>query len=242
MSDNLNRIAKLTEEVDNLMSFKQQIITAVNTSHEGIAILDKDGVYTYMNEAHEKMFGYNMGELIGKSWATIYKPEDVKWFVEHVFPILEREGKWGGEATAIKKDGKTLVHEMVYLTRLPDGGLICTCRDRAFEINKWELLFERLPFGVCIASIDGYFKHVNKAFIDLLGYTESELLSKPFMELIHPDDLPSTYQKIGELSTQKPVVGFVNRYKNKDGEWVKLQWDSTSNIDGQIFATAKLID
>lgn len=128
--ENLLRIQKLSSELDEFFTFSNHLILAINTSHEGIAILDKDGNYTWMNSSHEEMFGYGAKELIGKSWTTIYKPEDVKWFSENVLPIIDKEGKWSGEATAIAKDGVTLVHEMVYLTALPDGGLICTCRVR----------------------------------------------------------------------------------------------------------------
>lgn len=239
--DNLNKIAQLTKDVDDLMNFKHQIIKAVNTSHEGIAILDKEGNYTYVNEAHETMFGYDKGELYGKNWTVIYKPEEVERFKTSVFPTIEKDGRWSGEATAIKKDGITPVNEMVYLTSLSDGGLICTCRDRGFEINKWEILFNKLPFGVVIATTKGYFKNVNPAFISMLGYSEKELLTIPFTDFIHPDDLPITYEKIGELSTLKPVIGFVNRYIDKSGEWIKLEWTSTATPDGEIFALVKEI-
>lgn len=239
--ENLTKLKELTDVLGKVYDFNHKLIDAINLSHEGIAILDVDGNYTWMNEAHETMFGYGKDELIGKSWKTIYKPEDVEWFVDNVFPIIRKEGKWSGEAIAIQKDGTTPVHEMVYLTALPDGGLICTCRDRGYEVNKWEMLFNKLPFGVCIAGVDGYFKHINEAFTSILGYTEQELLTTPFTDFIHPEDLPSTYEKIGELSTLKPVIGFVNRYKTESGEWVRLEWTATSNSDGQIFALAKKI-
>lgn len=134
MNDNLLQIKLLTDKINTINKFNDHLIHAINTSHEGIAILDKDGNYTWMNTAHEVMFGYDKDELLGKSWATIYKPEDVEWFVANVFPIIGEKGKWSGNATAISKDGITPVYEMVYLTALNDGGLICTCRD----INKYE--------------------------------------------------------------------------------------------------------
>ena len=129
MSD-LDRLSELANKLDSLQLFNSRLIEAINTSHEGIALLDVDGIYVYMNKAHESMFGYGEGELIGKSWTILYSEEDLQWFGENVFPIIEREGKWSGEATAISKDGKTLVYEDLYLTSLGDGGLICTCRDK----------------------------------------------------------------------------------------------------------------
>jgi PAS domain S-box-containing protein len=128
MGENIKRLKILTEEIEKINNFNNQLIEAINTSHEGIAILNSDGVYTWMNKAHESMFGYESRELIGKSWSIIYSEEDVDWFVNNVFPIIEKEGKWSGNATAISKDGVTKINEMVYLTSLPNGGLICTCR------------------------------------------------------------------------------------------------------------------
>lgn len=126
--ENIKRIKILTEEFEKVNLFNNQLIEAINTSHEGIAILNSDGIYTWMNNAHEEMFGYEKNDLIGKSWDILYSEDDVDWFIKNVFPIIEKEGKWSGEATAISKDGVTKINEMVYLTALANGGLICTCR------------------------------------------------------------------------------------------------------------------
>jgi PAS domain S-box-containing protein len=108
------------------MEFVDKLTTALNTSNEGIAILDKDGIYIYLNKAHEEMFGYDPGEMIGMTWEILYTPEQVEYFKKNVFPIVGATGKWHGEDVGICKDGST-VKESVYLTALPDGGLICTC-------------------------------------------------------------------------------------------------------------------
>ena len=44
------------------------------------------------------------------------------------------------------------------------------------------LFFERTPDLVCIAGKDGYFKKVNQAVIEKLGYSEEELFSKPIFK------------------------------------------------------------
>lgn len=132
MKDNLLKIEELGNKLAKISKFNDMLITAINTSHEGIAILNSDGIYVYMNSAHESMFGYGKNELIGKSWTSIYSKDDVKRFIEHIFPIIDKEGYWSGEATAICKNGVDTIEEVVYLTSLPEGGLICTCRDKNF--------------------------------------------------------------------------------------------------------------
>ena len=52
-------------------------------------------------------------------------------------------------------------------------------------------LFELSPDAFCIAGFDGYLKLVNPAFARILGYTQEELLARPLMDNVHPDDRES---------------------------------------------------
>lgn len=127
------KIAKLGKKLNEEIDFNNKLIAAINTSVEGIALLDEEGIYIYMNRAHEKMFGYSEGEMLGKSWTMLYTDKDVENFVDTIFPEIEKHGFWKGHATAICKDGKTKVEEYLTLTATSDGWLICTCRERKDE-------------------------------------------------------------------------------------------------------------
>ena len=72
---------------------------------------------------------------------------------------------------------------------------------------------------LCIAGLDGYFKAVNPAFTQTVGYTREELLAVPFVEFVHPDDREATAAVLAELAAGQPTVFFQNRYRCKDGSY-----------------------
>lgn len=93
----------------------------------------------------------------------------------------------------------------------------------------------------CIATLDGYFKRVNRSFTNVLGFSTEELLSRPFLELVHPDDLEATQREITRLSEGGNTINFENRYRHKDGSWVWLAWACPApEPDGQfLYAVAR---
>lgn len=65
-----------------------EIIRAIERGLEGVAFLDKDGCYTYMNPVHAAIYGYKPEELIGQSWKTLYTAEWSSRIEHDYFPIL----------------------------------------------------------------------------------------------------------------------------------------------------------
>jgi len=90
----------------------------------------------------------------------------------------------------------------------------------------------------CIANPQGYFTRVNPAFEQTLGWTADEMISKPFIEFVHPDDRAATLAELAKLNSGAPVFNFSNRYRCKDGSLRWLEWKSTS-ADAVIYAVAR---
>jgi two-component system sensor histidine kinase/response regulator len=92
----------------------------------------------------------------------------------------------------------------------------------------------------CVAGLDGYFRRVNPAFERVLGYSGAELVSRPFLSFVHPDDREATTAAVEGLAAGKDAVGFENRYRTKGGSYKWLQWNSTAFLaEGQIYAAAR---
>jgi two-component system sensor histidine kinase/response regulator len=91
---------------------------------------------------------------------------------------------------------------------------------------------------LCVAGFDGYFKRVNPAWQRVLGYTEEELLSRPYVEFTHPDDRHATSTQASKLTTGEEVIYFENRYLHKDGTIRWLLWTSTPYPELQVMYAA----
>ncbi|MBD3324536.1 PAS domain S-box protein [candidate division KSB3 bacterium] len=94
--------------------------------------------------------------------------------------------------------------------------------------EKFRNIFEMALDMICIADIDtATFLQVNPAFTTILGYQEEELLQRPFLDFIHPDDVGPTIEIIEhDLKHGANVISFTNRYRCKDGTYRWLDWNS----------------
>ncbi len=77
---------------------------------------------------------------------------------------------------------------------------------------------------LCIADEQGYFRRLNPAWQTTLGYSLQELQSRPFLECVHPEDVPATLAAMEKLIDQGRLDGFVNRYRAQDGGYRFIEW------------------
>lgn len=92
----------------------------------------------------------------------------------------------------------------------------------------------------CFLGVDGYFKRLNPAWETTLGFTREELMSRPFIEFVHPDDREATLRQNAEVRGGGQAVAFENRYLRKDGSYRWLLWNAAPfSARGVIYSSAR---
>ena len=162
LADMISRLSfsnlKLARELNNRKQTElllRQRTDAMDAAVDGMALLNEEGEYIYVNKAHVMVYGYESAEeLIGKSWRVLYDSDFLQRFDQKIMPEFSRKGYWQGDAIGMKKDG-TKFPQAVSLTAMANGGLICVVRDitdrkKAEEALKKTLENLRKSFGATI--------------------------------------------------------------------------------------------
>ena len=109
-----------------------------------------------------------------------------------------------------------------------------------YELFDVERFFNYALDMLCIAGVDGFFKRVNPAFQRVLGYSAEELLGKPFVDFIHPEDRTDTVAEVSKLASGAETLFFRNRFRCKDGSYKRLEWTSYPEVGtGLLYAVAR---
>jgi PAS domain S-box-containing protein len=116
------------------------------------------------------------------------------------------------------------VTELVRLEGVESGQRVL--RDE-FERVSTELdrFFSLSSDMFAVFNLDGTFRRVNAAWESVLGYTSDDLVGRPFLDLVHPDDVQRTLDEFKQATdTGLTVTRFENRYRHKDGSYRWLDW------------------
>lgn len=111
-------------------------------------------------------------------------------------------------------------------------------QDLAYQRDVFERFFALSLDMMCISSSDGNFRRVSPSF-DALGYGREELLSRPIIDLVHPDDRARTLAHRAKLDSGIPTISYENRFRCKDGSYRWLSWVSGPDSAGIMYSMAR---
>lgn len=92
-----------------------------------------------------------------------------------------------------------------------------------------------------IRDLDGRVLKASRSWLTTLGQDPADMEGRPLLRLVHPDDLPGTLDSVGEVEQRRPgdpVLGFINRYRHRDGGYRTLEWRAQRSGD-RIYGVAR---
>ncbi len=159
---------------------------AMDRSREGIALLDENGEFIYVNAAYSDIVGYEKDELTGSFWELVYPDDQVERIHEDILSEVPEEGHWTGDTVYQRKDGSRVLvnHAMVYSE---EGTMICLLRDVSDAESHQETLREERErfeffvdtveeYAIFLLDPNGYITTWNPGAERITGHSQAEIL------------------------------------------------------------------
>lgn len=216
-------------------------------ANDGIIILAAGkGSCVYVNRKMAKMTGYGVAEVLTLSIKDLVHPDEFeKVMGRYRNRLAGKRVPKTYETVVVRKDGTSFPVEltagkMIWQGQPADMVIVRDITRRKQTEEERDRLFNLSLDMLCIAGFDGYFKELNPAWEKAVGWTNDELVSKPYLEFVHPDDREPTIEAAQGLTEGKAAVTFENRYLCKDGSYRWISWNSFPLVEEElIFAVAR---
>jgi two-component system cell cycle sensor histidine kinase/response regulator CckA len=208
---------------------------AMESTEDGMAILDGNGAHVYANSAFARMVGLPSAQaVLGKTWQQVYDPRDVTQLEAEVRACVQRTGKWSGQIALHRPDKTTLPIEMA-ITLMAPNGTVCVARDISDRLKaerardeteiRYRMLVEQVAAVSYIAElgVNGQWLYVSPQVEAMFGYPAEEWLStsKDWIRHIPVEDHPIVHAAEEASSRGEPFQAEY-RITRKDGQtiWV----------------------
>ena len=201
-----------------------------------LGALNSQGYFETSNPAWQTTLGWTEEEVASLSIFELLHPDDVER-TQAGFDLTQQ----GQPAIRFPnryrcKDGG---YRWISWVGVPEDGMVyCSGRDiteeKAQEAERdrlWTLSTDMLAR----ANYGGDMSAVNPAWTRVLGWSQHELLTNPYADIINPEDVPATVAALEEMGRSGRPTRFQNRILAKDGTWKPIDWTVAPEPDGVNF-------
>jgi PAS domain S-box-containing protein len=224
--------------------------TVLNSLHDGLVAFGADGVVLQVTPRWCEITGFAAEDAVGCRPPYPWCPPEL---VEQTAAALAATPGTSSPAefdTYLLRPDGTRKHVRATVTPIRDarGALrmtIVNMRDlternrveaeRRHMAEQLDHLFDMSHDLMSIAGTDGYLKRLNPAWERTLGRSADELMSRPYLDLIHPDEVAATREQADALRERRvTTLAFEGRMRCADGTYRWISWNGTLAPDDDI--------
>lgn len=217
-----------------------------------MCVADTAGTFVRVNPAFERTLGYTAAELVAVPFVMFVHPEDRDRTLQELAKLRTGVDTLSFENRYRCKNGSYRWLSWVCpAARRGERKIYAVARDVTEQRRVHHLvdrLFQVSPVLLSVVDLNGFFLRLSKAWEKALGFPDTEMINRHFLDFVHPDDRERTLQHVQqsrERSEQSPrereisTSQIENRYITRDGGFRWLRWSAViSRDDNLVFAAA----
>jgi len=221
-----------------------------------------DGRLDWFNDRIFDYSGLGFDDLVGEGWVQLVHPDDLPaartaWAAslatgaayETEFRIRRRDGsfRWHliralptpGEDGSVRWIGTNTDIDEQKIHQAELSRLNLSLEERVDERTRERDRMWRLSTDIMmVARFDGIIRAVNPAWTALLGWSEAELLGRPYIDFVHPDDRANSEAEAARLAEGRVTLRFENRFLHKDGSHRVISWTAVPD-EGHVHGVGR---
>ena len=226
----------------------------IENSHDIIYTITKDGIFTFVSPSWTTILGHPVDQVVGRPFQSFVHPDDLAGCMAFLNRAIGKgQRQTGVEYRVRHNNGSWRWHTSSAVTLMDETGAAVGIEGIASDITvqkmaedalresekRYHLLVESAVESVVVAQ-DGMLRFVNPATVKLLGFSEQDLTTTPFLGHIHPDDRAMVEERHEKRARGEIVPDrYIFRVLTKEGAVrtvelisVDIDWDGRyANLD-----------
>lgn len=219
---------------------------AIQNMREAAIALDARDCVVYLNSAARRLVNYKSSKAIGRPFSDLFStwPE----LLDRCHNLVELDAEISiGEGDAVRYFGLRISPLNRHNGHLAVTGRLIVLHDLTERIlaeralkeseGRFRNIFAEVPIGIAVVDSDGHLLQVNRAFCEMLGYSDQELIGRSIIGITHPNDvgkdtLLAEHALNGEITTYQIEKRYLK--KNHETLWCDLTATLLRNQRGEV--------
>ena len=249
----------MIEEIKALRRSEKSYRLLMDNLQDLICLTDKEGVFQYVSPSYRDELGYAPEDLLGKSAFSWIHPDDLDRVAGEVqeysasgadrfqqeYRIVTKDGKvrWVDDRTVVERNvaGQIVYYQGIVIDITERKTMETALKKRENELT---LLTDNMLDMISFIDRDRIIRYVSPSIRLILGCEPEELIGRPALELVHPDDRDRLLLEAGRaLAENAQILKLEYRYRRAAGDYLWLESlcrfirDEQGQLEGTVFSS-----
>ena len=228
----------LTCLLNRLQKQKTLLNELFEQAPQAVALTTMDDRVIRINRDFPQVFGYTPQAAIGRRLSELIVPAESQDEYRRHADLVARGQRVDGEGVRCRQDGSRFPAAITHVPFSSPGqetAVYAIYRDitkyQRAEEARWanekrcRAIFDNSAVGIYVKDVHGRFVATNRAYREMVGYSEEELRAMTYMDLTYEEDRPACAALVADIwDGRLPQFRMEKRYRHKDGQsiWVRV--------------------